>query len=52
MGGNQFQVNYAANGDGTANDISPTVIAVPEPGVWALLAAGTAFSIPCRRRRR
>ena len=52
MGGNQFQVNYAANGDGTPNDVSLTVIAVPEPGFWALLAAGTAFSIPCRRRRR
>ena len=52
MGGNQFQVNYAANGDGTANDVSLTVIAVPEPGFWALLAAGTAFLLPYRRRRR
>jgi autotransporter-associated beta strand protein len=52
VGSYLFQVNYAANGDGgaTPNDVSLKV--VPEPGACVLLAAGAAFLIPCRRRRR
>jgi autotransporter-associated beta strand protein len=52
--GYQFQVNYAANGDGggTANDVSIKVIAaVPEPGTGALLLGGGAL-LGWRRRRR
>lgn len=43
--GYQFQVNYAANGDGggTANDVSIKVLAaVPEPASGVLLLAGGA----------
>lgn len=42
-GGDSFLINYADNGDGggTANDISLTLTAVPEPSTW--LAAGLAL---------
>ena len=52
VGNVQFAVNYAANGDGIANDVSLTVVAVPEPGACGLLAAGAALFTACRRRRR
>ncbi|MEI9898645.1 MAG: autotransporter-associated beta strand repeat-containing protein [Chthoniobacter sp.] len=55
--GPQFLVNYAANaplGDGGGNDISVTLMAVPEPASWSLLAAsfGLTLGLPRLRRRR
>jgi hypothetical protein len=48
-----FSINYADNGDGgvVANDISLTVIAIPEPSTWltATLALG-ALAFAQRRR--
>lgn len=51
-GGVQFQVNYAANGDGFSNDVALTVVAVPEPGIWTLLSASAASLVAFRRRQR
>ena len=51
----QYQVNYAANGDGgtTSNDVSLTATApVPEPTTYAMLAAGIAVLIAFQQRRR
>lgn len=52
--GIQYQVNYAANGDGgaTANDVSLQVIAIPEPGAGVLSLAGLAIAVGGARRRR
>ena len=65
-GGDFFQISYFANGDGGSigNDISLTVVPVPEPATWAsgflaLIAIGyslrarsfSIFSSPARRMR-
>ena len=44
--GDVYAINYAAtdpaDGDGVANDVSLTVLGVPEPGTWAMLGLGLA----------
>ena len=58
--GNQYQINYAASdpldpSETAGNDVSVTVLAVPEPGSLALAAAGVSAAVGrfvIRRRRR
>ncbi len=56
LAGERFLVNYAArnpaDGDLNFNDVSLTVLAVPEPGAWTLLAGGGAVLLAVQRRRR
>ncbi len=53
--GESFLVNYAAtnpaDGDGLANDVSLTALAVPEPATWALLLAAGAGGLLGAGRR-
>ena len=53
-GGIEYQVNYAANGDGgaVANDVSLKVLAVPEPSALGLLLAGLVLAAGGKRHRR
>ena len=48
-----FSVNYADNGDGgsVGNDISLTLLAVPEPGTWLAAALGMTAVVISQRRR-
>jgi len=52
--GIQYQVNYAANGDGgaAANDVSLKVIAVPEPGAGMMALTGLVAGLGGLRPRR
>ena len=51
-GADLFFVNYADNGDGglLANDISLTLVAVPEPSTW--VAAGLSLLVIAYSQRR
>lgn len=46
-----YQVNYQANGDGGANDVSLTVMAVPEPSAAISLIGGLGLLCVFRRRK-
>ena len=53
--GRQFLVNYADNaplGDGGGNDVSLTLMAVPEPSTMSTLAASIGLALGLQRRRR
>jgi hypothetical protein len=52
-GADLFFVNYADNGDGglLANDISLTLVAVPEPSTWVAAALSLLVVAYSQRRR-
>ncbi len=54
--GDVYTINYAAtdpaDGDAAMNDVSLTVLSVPEPGTWAMLGLGMAgLALGMARRR-